>query len=79
MSTGLSRMRMHYHSDTDSAATYDFIINALSPRTNFRAPMVLAFQALDEPYITALDGSLPAVLLWRRLKTCIHSGRRLGG
>jgi hypothetical protein len=34
VTTGLSRMRMHYHSDTDSAATYDFIINALSPRTN---------------------------------------------
>ena len=59
VTTGLSRMRMHYHSDTDSAATYDFIINALSPRTNFfEHQWSPPFQALDEAYITALDGSL---------------------
>ena len=57
--TGLSRMRLHYHSDTDSSETYDFSINALSPRINlFTHQWHPPFQALDEAYITTLDGSL---------------------
>ncbi len=56
--TGLSRMRLHYHNDTDSAAVYDFSINALSPRNNlFTHQWRPPFQALDEPAILALDGS----------------------
>ncbi|MBO75425.1 MAG: hypothetical protein CMD33_09150 [Flavobacteriales bacterium] len=59
--TGLSRMRLHYHSDTDSSGTYDFSINALSPRINlFTHQWYPPFQALDEAYITTLDGSLQA-------------------
>ena len=59
--TGLSRMRLHYHSDSDSSGTYDFSINALSPRINlFTHQWHPPFQALDEAYITTLDGSLQA-------------------
>ena len=61
VTTGLSRMRLHYHSDTDSAATYDFIINALSPRNNlFEHQWYPPFQALNEAFVTALDGSMKA-------------------
>ena len=43
VTTGLSRMRLHYHSDTDSAATYDFIINATEPAQQpLRTPVVPA-------------------------------------
>ena len=74
VTTGLSRMRLHYHSDTDSAATYEFIINALSPRNNlFAHQWYPPFQALDEAYITALDGSLQAgVFSGAGLKTRIQ-------
>ncbi|MDA1336991.1 MAG: DUF4270 family protein [Bacteroidetes bacterium] len=59
VTSGVSRIRMHYHNDTDSAAVYDFNINALSPRTNlFEHQWYPPFQALDEAYITAVDGSL---------------------
>ena len=58
VTTGLSRLRLHYHNDTDSAAVFDFLINALSPRNNlFDHQWYPPFQALDEAYITALDGS----------------------
>ena len=74
VTTGLSRMRLHYHSDTDSAATYDFIINALSPRNNlFEHQWYPPFQALDEAYITTLDGSMQAgVFSGSGLKTRIQ-------
>ena len=59
--TGISRMRLHYHNDTDSAAVFDFGINALSPRNNlFSHHWSPPFQALDEPSILALDGSQKA-------------------
>ena len=74
VTTGLSRMRLHYHSDNDSAATYDFIINGLSPRNNlFAHQWYPPFQALDEAYITALDGSLQSgVFSGAGLKTRIQ-------
>ena len=59
--SGVSRMRLHYHNDTDSAAVFDYSINALSPRSNvFAHQWYPPFQALDEAYITALDGSQKA-------------------
>ena len=59
--TGVSRMRLHYHNDSDSAAVFDFLINALSPRNNFFAHQWYPpFQALDEAYITELDGGQKA-------------------
>ena len=58
VTTGISRLRLHYHNDNDSAAVFDFLINALSPRNNlFDHQWYPPFQALDEAYITALDGS----------------------
>jgi hypothetical protein len=59
VTSGVSRIRLHYHNDTDSAAVYDFNINALSPRTNlFEHQWYPPFQALDESYITSVNGSL---------------------
>ena len=61
VTTGVSRMRLHYHNDTDSAAVFDFLINALSPRNNlFAHQWYPPFQALDEAYITELDGGQQA-------------------
>ena len=59
--SGVSRMRLHYHNDTDSAVVFDYNINALSARSNvFAHQWYPPFQALDEAYITALDGSQKA-------------------
>jgi len=61
VTTGLSRLRLHYHNDTDSAEVFDFLINALSPRNNlFAHQWYPPFQALDEAFITALDASQKA-------------------
>ncbi len=61
LTSGLSRIRMHYHNDADSSAIYDFIINGLSPRNNlFAHEWHPPFQALNEPFIDALNGSVQA-------------------
>jgi hypothetical protein len=61
VTTGVSRMRLHYHNDTDSAAVFDFLINALSPRNNlFAHQWYPPFQALDEAFITSVDGGQQA-------------------
>lgn len=58
ISSGFSRMRLHFHNALDSNLVFEFTISSLSARNNFfNHQWYPPFQALDEPMITSVNGS----------------------
>lgn len=74
ISSGSSRMRLHYRNDLDSNLLFEFTISSLCARNNFfQHQWYPPFQALDEPVITSVPGhEVAGVFSGAGLKTRIQ-------